>query len=89
MNHIRRAGRFQSPVAKHLFQNEPVRGVVINYEQRQVAQISHFFDYRRMHGLFLQPHTDNEMKGAPLVGFAIHPDAAAHLLNELRRDCQT
>ena len=81
--------RLHAPVGEHLFEDVPVRGVVVHHQHGQISQVRGLQGNLRRSGPALPAEAGGEMKRAALPGFALHPDPAVHHPDQLRRNRQT
>ena len=80
---VGRQRRDHAPADEHLFEQAPVRGVVVDDEDGQVPQIDRVRNRRDGGGGVHRRETRGEMERASLAGFTLHPEAPAHQLHEL------
>src|SRR5438552_111573 len=72
---------FHSPCMELLFQNAPVRAVIIHNQNVQISQVRTGFCGPRAYGLFLQ--SCGEPKRGSLPGSAFDADSTAHDFHQL------
>ena len=77
------------PAAQHLEENQPVRGVVVHDQHREILQRSRGYAPRRRRRKLRESQRCREVECTALPHFALQPDAPAHQSHQFRRDRET